>query len=57
MQTADGRLATVEGGTTPDRFTVLTVPARLAKLNADPWAEMPKLRQSISAKLRREVGI
>ena len=49
--------AEVEGGVKPDQFTVLTVPGRLAKLNSDPWAEMPKLRQSISAKVRREVGI
>ena len=47
----------VENGVTPDAFTVLTVPARLKKLNSDPWAEMPKLRQSISAKVRKQVGI
>ena len=47
----------VENGVKPDAFTVLTVPARLAKLNTDPWAEMPKLRQSISARVRKEVGI
>ena len=34
-----------------------TVPARLKTLKADPWAELPKLRQSISARVRREVGI
>jgi len=47
----------VEKGGKPDAFTVLTVPARLAELNSDPWAEMPKLRQSISARVRKEVGI
>jgi bifunctional non-homologous end joining protein LigD len=47
----------VEKGVKPDAFTVATVPARLAKLKSDPWAEMPKLRQSISAKVRREIGI
>jgi bifunctional non-homologous end joining protein LigD len=47
----------VEEGVKPDAFTVLTVPARLAKLKSDPWAEMPKLRQSISARVRKEVGI
>jgi bifunctional non-homologous end joining protein LigD len=47
----------VENGVKPDAFTVMTVPARLAKLNSDPWAEMPKLRQSISARVRKEVGI
>jgi bifunctional non-homologous end joining protein LigD len=47
----------VESGARPDAFTLETVPGRLAGLNADPWAEMPKLRQSISAAVRREVGI
>jgi bifunctional non-homologous end joining protein LigD len=47
----------VENGVKPDAFTVATVPARLAKLKSDPWAEMPKLRQSIGARVRREVGI
>jgi bifunctional non-homologous end joining protein LigD len=47
----------VEQGVTPDAFTVATVPERLAALKSDPWAEMPKLRQSISARVRREVGI
>jgi bifunctional non-homologous end joining protein LigD len=47
----------VERGVKPDDFTVTTVPQRLAKLKSDPWAEMPKLRQSISAKVRKAVGI
>jgi bifunctional non-homologous end joining protein LigD len=47
----------VERGVRPDAFTVLTVLARLAKLKSDPWAEMPKLRQSIGARVRKEVGI
>jgi len=47
----------VENGVKPDAFTVATVPARLAKLNSDPWAELPKLRQSISPRVRKEVGI
>ena len=47
----------VEKGVKPDRFTVATVPERLKELNADPWAEMPKLRQSIGAKVRKAVGI
>jgi len=47
----------VENGVKPDAFTALTVPARLAKLNSDPWAKLPKLRQSISARVRKEVGI
>jgi bifunctional non-homologous end joining protein LigD len=47
----------VEKGAKPDAFTVASLPGRLKKLTADPWAEMPKLRQSISAKVRREIGI
>ena len=47
----------VERGVKPGAFTVATVPARLAQLNSDPWAEMPKLRQSITARVRKEVGI
>jgi len=31
------------------------VPPRLAALEADPWAEIGKLRQSISAAVRRQV--
>jgi bifunctional non-homologous end joining protein LigD len=47
----------VEKGVKPDRFTVATVPGRLAKLKSDPWAEMGTLRQSIGARIRREIGI
>jgi bifunctional non-homologous end joining protein LigD len=47
----------VEKGVRPDEFTVGTVPKRLAELASDPWAEIGKIRQSISAAVRREVGI
>jgi bifunctional non-homologous end joining protein LigD len=47
----------VEKGVKPDAFTVVTVPGRLKTLKSDPWAEMFKLRQSISARVRREIGI
>ncbi|HEX3535790.1 MAG TPA: DNA ligase D [Stellaceae bacterium] len=47
----------VEKGVKPDRFTVQTVPDRLKRLKSDPWAEIGKLRQSISAKVRRAAGI
>ena len=47
----------VENGVRPDRFTVATVPDRLAELEPDPWAEMRTLRQSIGAGLRRDAGI
>jgi DNA primase len=39
----------------PGGFTVATVPQRLAALDADPWAEIGKLRQSISAAVRRQI--
>jgi bifunctional non-homologous end joining protein LigD len=47
----------VEGGIKPDAFTVASLPARLKQLKFDPWAEMPRLRQAISARVRKEVGI
>jgi bifunctional non-homologous end joining protein LigD len=47
----------VENGVKPDAFTVETVLARLASLKSDPWADLRKTRQSISARVRREVGI
>jgi bifunctional non-homologous end joining protein LigD len=47
----------VEKGVKPTEFTVLSVANRLANLKSDPWAEMTGLRQSISAKVRREIGI
>jgi bifunctional non-homologous end joining protein LigD len=47
----------VEKGVKPDALTVLTVPDRLASLKSDPWGEMATLRQSIGARVRREIGI
>jgi len=47
----------VENGVRPDEFTVKTVPQRLAALPSDPWAEMGKIRQTISAAVRRQIGI
>jgi bifunctional non-homologous end joining protein LigD len=46
----------VEKGVRPEGLTVITVPQRLAALEADPWAEIGTLRQSISAAVRRQVG-
>jgi bifunctional non-homologous end joining protein LigD len=46
----------VEKGVRPEGFTVATVPQRLAALRTDPWAEIGKLRQSISAAVRRRIG-
>jgi bifunctional non-homologous end joining protein LigD len=47
----------VESGVKPDRFTVETVLQRLASLPSDPWVEIGKTRQTISAAVRRQVGI
>ncbi|QKT04279.1 DNA ligase D [Ectothiorhodospiraceae bacterium 2226] len=41
----------------PDAFNVHTVPARLAGLARDPWADMGALRQSITKKMKRELGM
>jgi len=38
------------------RFTVLTVPKRLAKLTLDPWAEYTSTRQSITPAMWRALG-
>jgi bifunctional non-homologous end joining protein LigD len=46
----------VEKSVRPQGFTVATVPQRLASLKTDPWAEIGKIRQSISAAVRRRVG-
>ncbi|MGO8916807.1 MAG: non-homologous end-joining DNA ligase [Stellaceae bacterium] len=47
----------VEAAPRPDRFTVKTVPSRLAGLARDPWRDMATLRQSLGAKLLRRLGI
>jgi bifunctional non-homologous end joining protein LigD len=39
------------------RFTVATVPERLARQAADPWAEFATTRQSITAAMRRAVRL
>jgi bifunctional non-homologous end joining protein LigD len=46
----------VEKSVRPGGFTVVTVPQRLAALDTDPWAEIGKLRQSMSAAVRRRMG-
>jgi bifunctional non-homologous end joining protein LigD len=46
----------VEKGVRPEGFTIATVPQRLAGLDADPWAEIGKLRQSINAAVRRRMA-
>jgi bifunctional non-homologous end joining protein LigD len=44
-------------GIQPRQFSVQTVPERLAKLKADPWTDFRKLRQSLTLKALRAVGI
>ncbi len=44
-------------GTTGGRYTVRTVPARLAALQRDPWERMQTVRQSITAAMMRRVGL
>jgi bifunctional non-homologous end joining protein LigD len=39
-----------------ERFTVLTVPKRLAKLTLDPWAEYTSTRQSITEAMWKALG-
>jgi bifunctional non-homologous end joining protein LigD len=41
----------------PDRFTVANLQEYLGARRDDPWAEMARLRQSITAKARRGVGM
>jgi bifunctional non-homologous end joining protein LigD len=33
----------------PARFTIRTVPERLRGLNADPWADIDRIRQRLPA--------
>jgi bifunctional non-homologous end joining protein LigD len=46
----------VEAGVRPDTFTVRTVPGRLEALKSDPWAEIGKVKQTVSAAARRKLG-
>jgi bifunctional non-homologous end joining protein LigD len=41
----------------PDHFRVDNLPGRLASLEADPWAEIGDVRQSITAKMKKQVGL
>jgi bifunctional non-homologous end joining protein LigD len=41
----------------PSEFTVLAVPKRLKAQRSDPWADIDKLRQGITAKARAAVGL
>jgi bifunctional non-homologous end joining protein LigD len=39
----------------PQKFTVTTVPRRLAKLSVDPWKKISQVKQSITAKMLKAV--
>lgn len=47
----------VETGVRPETFTVATVPERLASLKSDPWAEIGKVRQTVTATARRKLAL
>ena len=40
-----------------DHFDVTNVPAYLAKRRVDPWEEMTKTRQSITAAILKKLGV
>jgi bifunctional non-homologous end joining protein LigD len=48
--------AELEASTTPLAFTVRTVPERLAAMEEDPWEGYGDLRQSVTAKMRGDLG-
>jgi bifunctional non-homologous end joining protein LigD len=41
----------------PDRFDVRSLPRRLASLRGDPWADMTSIRQGVTVKMKRAVGM
>jgi bifunctional non-homologous end joining protein LigD len=41
----------------PDQFTIASVPARLAKLKKDPWAALPKTKQTITKAMRKQLEL
>ncbi len=45
----------VEHGIRSDAFTLASLPPRLAKLPADPWHDLARLRQTLPAALRRRL--
>jgi bifunctional non-homologous end joining protein LigD len=40
-----------------DQFTVTNLPARLARLKNDPWADLSEVRQSITASMLRQLEL
>jgi bifunctional non-homologous end joining protein LigD len=47
----------LEAGRKPGEFTVKTVPQRLETLPRDPWADYFEVKQSITKKMLKAVGI
>lgn len=47
----------VGGRMRPERFTVASVPRRLASLRTDPWQAMRRLPQNLTAPMRRKLGM
>jgi bifunctional non-homologous end joining protein LigD len=47
----------VEAGRRADAFTVAALPARVRALDADPWAEIGRLKQAVGSAVRRHIGI
>jgi bifunctional non-homologous end joining protein LigD len=43
--------------TTPQKFTVTNMPQRLKRLKKDPWQDIAKVRQSITAAAKKRVGL
>jgi bifunctional non-homologous end joining protein LigD len=41
----------------PDGHTIDSLPRRLSRLKQNPWAEYSEVRQSLTAKMKKEVGI
>jgi bifunctional non-homologous end joining protein LigD len=47
----------LDEGVRSDQFNTANLPRRLQNLKADPWAEIDKMRQGITAAAKRKVGM
>ena len=47
----------LKSGVRPDQFNIQNVPQRLAQLRSDPWAGIDDVRQSITAKMKKQLGL
>jgi bifunctional non-homologous end joining protein LigD len=41
----------------PDGHTIESLPRRLSRLKQNPWAKYSEVRQSLTAKMKKEVGM